>query len=279
MTNSGRRLSSVVKVLLCAALLSAACTRTETTQVARGEYYAAGHPDYDEFFVALYHFQVETAEVLEQEQSARAELARGLGAKSDKAKQLSPLLKQRAAELEQQGVKVVVTPGKSPAVEVTGEVPENQRKFLDALRSSTAKLTSVAAATKGNEAVDRLRTRVSELDRQTDSAFQSEGSGKRSEVKANLTDAQKLLVLIADSRKQLAQSSGELLHELEQTFAPPPPPPPAAEEEEPKPKKAKKRSSARRGPAPAPKPASAPAPAPAPKPAPKPAAPKADFEP
>jgi len=277
MTNSGRRLSSVASALFCCALLTAACTRTDTTTVARGEYYAAGHPDYDEFFVSLYRFQVQTAEVIEREQEARRELAQALGAKTDQPKQLSPLLQQRADELERQGVKVVVKPGQPPSVEISGEPSEEQQKFLTALRSSIAKLGSVAASTRSNEGVDRLRARVGELERRTDSTFQAEGSAKQNEVRDNLTDAQKLLVLIGDSRKQLAQSSGQLLHDLEQAFAPPPPPPPPpVAAEEPKPKKRPRARSAR-----PPKPASAPAPppAPAPKPAaPKPA-PKADFEP
>ena len=280
MTNSGRRLSSAVKALILAALLGAACARTDTTTVARGEYYAAGHPDYDEFFVTLYRFQLETAEVLKEEQNARAELARGLGAKGDKPKQLSPLLKQRADELERQGVKVVLTTAQPPTIEITGEPPEEQQMFLKALRDSTTRLGKVAASTTSNEAVDQLSTRVAELERRSESAFHSEGEGKITEVKSNLNDAQKLLVLISDSRKKLSQSSSELLSAIGQTFAAPPPPPPPVVEEEPKPKP--KKRAPRRSSAPAPKQASAPAPAPAPAPkpaAPKPAAPKPDFEP
>jgi hypothetical protein len=279
MTNSGRRLSTAARALLLIALLGAACTRTDTTTVARGEYYAAGHPDYDEFFVSLYRFQLETAAALKEEQTARAELARGLGAKGDKPKQLSPLLKQRAEELQRQNVAVMLKPGQPPTLEISGEPPEEQRKFLDALRSSTSRLGGVAASTSGNEAVDQLSTRVAELERRSESAFHSEGESKISEVKSNLNDAQKLLVLISDSRKKLAQSSTELLGEIGQTFAAPPPPPPAVEEE-PKPKPQKR--APRRSSAPPPKQASVPdpAPAPAPKPAPpKPAAPKPDFEP
>ena len=46
---------------------------------------------------------------------------------SDQLKQLTPLLKVRAQELERQSVTVVLTPGKEPKVEVQGEPSDEQR--------------------------------------------------------------------------------------------------------------------------------------------------------
>jgi hypothetical protein len=277
MTNSGPPRWSAARALLFAALLGAACATSQATPVARGEYYAAGHPDYDEFFVSLYRQQLDTAKALELERSARAELAKGVGAKSDEAKQLSPLVKQRADTLERQGLKVVVAPGKEPPVEIQGEPDGEQRAFLQSLSASTAKLGSVVAATTDTAAVDRLRSRISELEQRTDATFWSEGAGKRSEVKRNLSDAQKLLVVISDSRKELAERSGALLHELEAAFPAPAAAAPVAAEPAAKPKSKKRfpRRTSSAQPATAAKPA-APKPAPA---APKPAAPKPDFEP
>ncbi|HEV8247081.1 MAG TPA: hypothetical protein VGP93_14990, partial [Polyangiaceae bacterium] len=67
------------RALLALALFASGCSHPETTSVARGEYFAAGQPDFDDFFVRVYRFQRDTAAALQTETDAHAELARALG--------------------------------------------------------------------------------------------------------------------------------------------------------------------------------------------------------
>jgi hypothetical protein len=307
MTNSGRRRSIAVDLsllggvlgLLCLSAASAGCTRQDTTPVARGEYYAAGKPDYDEFFVKLYRYQLDTANALKLEQAARDELARAVGAAPNaKPSEIAPNLQKMAGELEQAGVEVRFAPSATPdgpELEVKGEPGGAHAARLEAVRAATRKLRSIETLAQSLSELDALRTRSIELDRDVDRVFWTDGAAKRSEVKSNLSDARELIALMSDRRKGIGQSSSELLALLEVTFKPKAPPPqPVAEAEEDEPPKAKKqgraanqrastpkKGGARSKPAnrPAPK-ASAAAAAPKPPPAPKPsAAPKADFEP
>ena len=285
---------------LCLAAATSACAHHESTPVARGEYYAAGKPDYDEFFVKLYRHQLDTANALKVEQSARGELARVTGAAPDaKATDLGPNLQKMAGELEQAGVEVTVparAPGAAaPGVEVKGEPKGDQVAQVEAVRAATQKLLSLEQlARDGGAELDALRTRSIELDREVDRVFWTDGAGKRTEVKNNLSDARELIALMNDSRKDLQQSSTQLLAVLQVSFKAKAPPPVAEadESEESASGKKKGRSSkrasagkkgnakAKAGSRASARPARPPAEAnaPAAKPAPNPA-PKAEFEP
>ncbi len=307
MTNFGRRrsiaadsLRGVALGVICLAAASGGCVQKDTTPVARGEYYAAGKPDYDEFFVKLYRHQLDTANALKLERAARDELARAVGAApAAKPSELGENLKKVVGELEQSGVEVTLpnaTAG-APELEVKGEPKSEQAAQLEAIRAATRKLRSVEQlAREGATELDSLRTRSIELDREVDRVFWTDGAGKRSEVKNNLSDARELIALMSDSRKGVGQSSTELLALLQDTFKPKTPAPVTQAEDADEPKKqkrgrgsGKRASSGKKGsgqaksshrPA---KPSRAPAeataavkPAPAPKPG---SAPKAEFEP
>ncbi len=264
MTNSGRRHSTAVELgaaLALALALGPACTRTDNSAVARGEYYAAGQPDYDEFFVRVYRYQTETQSALELEKKQQSELARALGAPANTSgAALAAKIKERSAD-------------------ASVEEP---------IRAAAVSFKQLNEATSNADAVERLRVKAIDLDRQVDKAFWRDSQSKRSEVRENLADAQKILVLIGDKRKALADSSGALLAACEQTLrtnsavanAAPAEPNPAPKK--PARKRAPARSAAQSKPAaaaPAAKSSPAPAakPEPAAKPAPAPA--KADFEP
>ncbi len=241
---------------LCAASLPA-CAHNETSSVARGEYYAAGAPDYDEFFVHVYRYQTRTAEAIEHEKAVRAELARALGAKATSS----------SAEL----ASVIKARGSDSSVE-------------DALHKAAIASKELKDATSDGDAVDRLRVRAIDLDRQVDTAFWKEGQAKRSEVRKNLADAQKMLVLVGDKRRAVAEGAGTLLAACEPALhasaAPPSnPEATATSDEKPKKKAPRKRSGGSKPAAPASTPKAKPAAEPAPAPAPKAPAPKADFEP
>jgi hypothetical protein len=301
MTNFGRRrsiaadsLRGIALGVLCFAAASGGCAQKDTTPVARGEYYAAGKPDYDEFFVKLYRHQLDTANALKLEQAARDELARAIGAAPNaKASELEPSLKKVAGELEQAGVEVTLPAAVSeggPELEVKGEPKSEQAAQIDAIRAATRKLRSVELlARDGGSELDALRTRSIELDREVDRVFWTDGAGKRSEVKNNLSDARELIALMNDSRKGVGQSSTQLLAILQVTFKPKAPAPVVEAENDSPPKKKKGRASAKRvnagkkgnaaarpASSRAPRPEAAAKPAPAPKPSP---APKAEFEP
>jgi hypothetical protein len=307
MTNFGRRrsiaadraLRGILLGALCLAAASSGCAHQDTTPVARGEYYASGKPDYDEFFVKLYRHQLDTANALKAEQAARSELAHAVGAAPNtKPSELAPSLQKMAGELEQSGVEVTVpapSSGGALELEVRGEPKGDQAKQIEAVRTATRMLRGLERmARDGGTELDALRTRSIELDREVDRVFWTDGAGKRAEVKNNLSDARELIALMNDSRKDLGQSSTQLLALLQVTFKSKEPAPVAEAEENEEPSKGKKkgRSSGKRANASKkgkpgskstarPTRASAEAAAPASKPAPsKPSpAPKAEFEP
>jgi hypothetical protein len=178
---------------------------------------------------------------------------------------------------------------------VRGEPKGDQVAQVEAVRAATQKLLSLEQlARDGSAELDALRTRSIELDREVDRVFWTDGAGKRTEVKNNLSDARELIALMNDSRKDLQQSSTQLLAVLQVSFRAKAPPPvvEADESEEPSSGKKKGRSSkrasagkkgnakAKPGSRASARPARPPAEAnaPAAKPAPK-AAPKAEFEP
>jgi hypothetical protein len=280
--------------------------------VAQGNYYASGNAEFDAFFIALYRLQVELAKAPERPSNARTALATRLGLnRAAPTEQILARAKEEATRLRNANVfmKLELPPASSaePGTEVatlrTSESPasEADKALLRELESSTTELLrvqSVMAAKK--RALDQLRSQAVTIETQVDTAFRLEGPWKRSEVRENLSDAQKLITLMNSRTDEVAKEASKLLDPLREVLdtddgrlsrraepvasEPVPDAKPAPKKSKPATKTAPRSAPAATKPA-APKPAPA-APASdsdevpsAPKAPPPPAAPARDFEP
>jgi len=228
--------------LLLGALALPACglfASKGPSSVAQGKYFSTANPQYDEFFVAIYDLQQGLSVAPEVPESERQRLARALSLPPQTA------LGTVAARLRE----------------------EPQKVGHDQLLASAANLRrSMSDMQADSDALARLEVNAISLDANVDVAFAGMRAGTRSDVKKNLADAQKLIVLMKARVSQVRTDSDLLLHatgtETPTPIAVPDPEhAPGAEAKKPvvdakKPQK------------PASKPVSSSAPTPAPKPAP-----------
>jgi len=243
--------------------------------VARGEYYSAGKPEYDSFFIELHDKQVAFLSAGADVQTARQNLAQALGLTADASNDsLKERLSQELAKLASQGLRVRL------------EVPEPSRT-LDAsatLHSEGAATTPLRAllpqeATRlvrsrnkmlaSKAALDKLRIQGIMLETNIDQAFRVDGPWKRDEVRRNLGDGQKMIAILQSRAQEVADADAQLLAALAAAASTGPnlgknaAPPPAADEDEERPgKRGPSRSSASSRPGAPPKAGPTPATAP-----------------
>jgi hypothetical protein len=259
------------------------------TSVARGEYFATGNPDYDEFFVRLFRLQIELGRAPDSLAQTRATLSRRLGlAEKADPESVRSALNERASELRAHGLVVRVEKGGADgavALAVTGDKNPTDAELLTALEQALGAVSALRISLPAwRKELELLPARGVALESGIEAAFVGTGRGTRNEVRENLADAQKIMGLMGTRLKELDATSAELTDAFvaafpEATPAPPPAPEPAQAEPAPKPKSKQRSRGAGRGAStkPAPKPAEArdePKPA---KPTPGPA--KPDFEP
>jgi hypothetical protein len=220
--------------------------------VARGEYYAAGKPEYDSFFIALHDAQVDFAAAPNEPQTARANLGQALDLTPDASNDsLKERLGQELSKLASQGLRVRL------------EVPEPSARALDAaaqlhtseggtatpLRSvlpqeATRLVRSRNRMLAARATLDKLRVTGITLETNIDRAFRVEGPWKRDEVRRNLSDGQKVIALMQSRAQEIADTDSQLLGVLSAVASTGPglgkgaaPPPPAPDEDAAKPGK------------------------------------------
>jgi hypothetical protein len=283
------RVGRIAAVLSSLAFASPACQHyipKKQSEVAQGRYYSSGNPEYDEFFLSVYHLQVGLKDGPDSVARAKTALGERLGLDKDAGLQaLRAALAERLSALSSRGVtlKLERDVGGRSKLATTGSPSPQDAEFTEAL-AQTVDAVSLVRTKVGDwtRDLDRLPTRGLELEQNVDATFRLSGFGKNDEVRENLADAQKVMALMRPLLKDVDTQSMELSDVvngvLGASAAPPPPPEPepAAEPEPPKP--TRRASPPRRAaPPPAPPPKEADAPKPPPKPAAGPA--KPDFEP
>lgn len=282
--------------LLVAASLVSGCSLFAPkgpSVVARGEYYAAGKPEYDSFFIQLHDKQVELLAAPAEPQTARQNLAHAIGLTGEVSNDsLRERLGQELAKLASQGLRVRLevpepstTLDASATLHTDGSASSPLRSLLPEEATRLVRSRNRMLASKAQ--LDKLRITGITLDTNIDQAFRVDGPWKRDEVRKNLNDGQKVIVLMQSRAQEIADTDTELLSALTAAAstgpglgknAAPAPPAPASGDAA----KSSKRGAPRSAPAaahtpPAGKATSAPAPATKPKrneddaPAPKPA--------
>lgn len=252
------------------------------SQVARGEYYAAGKPEYDAFFIELHQKQVDLLSAPAEPKSARDGLTRPLSLTADASDDsLRERLGQEVRKLSNQGLRLRL------------EVPEPNGEALDA--SATLHTSDPSAATPLREALpqsttrlvrsrnrmlatkaalEKLRVAGIRLEGGVDEAFRIEGPWKRDEVRKNLEDGQKMITIMLSRAQEVFDVDQKLIALISSTATSDPSvgkvpayTPPAAEESDEKPsRRGNARSSGARPTSPRPVPAAKPAGTPAPRP-------------
>jgi hypothetical protein len=216
------------------------------SDVARGEYYAAGKPEYDSFFIQLHDKQVELLAAPAEPQTARQNLAQAVGLTGEVSNDgLKERLGQEFAKLASQGLRVRLevpepssTLDASATLHTEGSASSPLRSVLPEEATRLVRSRNRMLASKAQ--LDKLRITGITLDTNIDQAFRVDGPWKRDEVRKNLNDGQKVIVLMQSRAQEIADTDSELLSALVaaastgpglgKNLAPPPPPPPANED-------------------------------------------------
>ncbi len=291
MSLTARRARLILALFLCGPAACQFFGHPGPSDVAQGRYFSSGNPDYDTFFVELYHLQLELKDAPERVAEPRQELAKSLDVGLD-ADVIKEALGKRAAELGGKQIKLTVLRGADPdepvSLKVTGSPSGDDAEFVKALEQALAKIGKLKGAIEGwQKSLDALPKQDTELTDGLDAAFAGAAPGKRTDVKKNLNDGQKIIELLVGRAKDAEHSNSELLDAvvaaLGETAAPnnekasETAPERASDEKSEKREKGERKG--RKATPPAAKAARAPKPPPEPKPAPKAAAPKPEPKP
>jgi hypothetical protein len=229
----GKTKSGRLARLAASALLSFTCSlatlpgcalfaaRNQST-VAQGKYYAAGEPQYDEFFVGLFLLQVQMEQAPHLPELERLNLAHALNltpqASSDEVGQR---LHEEALKLSRSGLRMRLDqnpssekPDSASAAVRTNERPKDRPTSTlvgQIEASATTLLRSMGELKQADDALDGLELAAGSLDASVDKDFAAAPAGKLDEVKKNLADAHKLIALMKVRAGEVRGESEQLL--------------------------------------------------------------------
>lgn len=246
------------------------------SEVARGEYYSAGKPEFDSFFIVLHEKQVELLAAPQEPREARKNLTQTLGLAPDASDEsLKERLAQELQKLAGLGLRLrldVPPPASAPDASATlfASDTSSATPLRAALPQEATRLVrSRNRMLSSKLELEKLNVMGITLEGSVDQSFRVDGPWKRDEVRKNLADGQKVITLMQARAQEIASLDEKLLTLLSEVVstdpnlgkAPAYVPPPV--DDAPKPSR---RAPAGK-PAPANKPHSGSAPAPATKPA------------
>jgi hypothetical protein len=210
------------------------------TAVARGEYYSAGKPAFDSFFIVLHELQVALLVAPAEPQQARQNLAQAVGLTADASDDsLSSRLRQELKKLEGQGLRVRLEIPDSPATDASATLYTSESTTASPLRTklpeqATRLVRSRNRMQQTRAQLEKLRVVGIQLETNIDAEFRTDGPWKRDEVRRNLADGQKLITLMQARAQEVEEQDNKLLAlvatavttdpNLGQTVASPPPP-------------------------------------------------------
>jgi hypothetical protein len=187
------------------------------TDVARGEYHAAGKPDFDRFFITLHELQVELLTAASEPQQARQGLAQAVGLTAEASDDsLSTRLLQEVKKLESQGLRVRLEVPDSPATDASATLHTSESDAASPLRTklpeqATRLVRSRNRMQQTRAQLEKLRVTGIQLEANIEAEFRTDGPWKRDEVRRNLTDAQKLITLMQARAQEVEDLDKKLL--------------------------------------------------------------------
>ena len=277
---------SLKAALLVLLTLASGCSLLASngpSDVARGEYYAAGKPEFDSFFIVLHEKQVQLLTAPQEPADARKNLTQLVDLAPDASDDsLKERLGQEVKKLAGQGLRLRLdVPAPSGSVDASASLFASDTNTSTPLRAAlpqaaTRLVRSRNQMQESKDDLEKLKVMGITLESQVDSAFRTDGPWKREEVRKNLGDSQKLITLMQARAQEVIDLDQKLLALLSDSVSTDPnlgkvpaaPPPPADDA----PKASHRAAAARPAAAAASKPSNTPATklAPAAKPAPKP---------
>jgi hypothetical protein len=236
---------SLKATILVTLALTAGCsllTPNAPSDVARGEYYAAGRPEFDDFFIELHKKQVELLQAPNEPSVARKNLTTAVGLTADASDDsLKERLGQELRKLLGQGLRVRLdVPQPSPALDASATLYASDTATSTPFRSTlpeeaTRLVRSRNRMLASKTELEKLNVRGVSLEGSVYQAFRTEGPWKRDEVRKNLTDGQKIITLMQARAQEVVDLDQRLLTLLAeiattdanlgkaQAFVPPPP--------------------------------------------------------
>lgn len=235
---------SLKAALSLALALTAGCsllTPNGPSDVARGEYYAAGKPEFDSFFIELHDKQVELLAAPNEPADARKNLTQTLNLTPDASDDsLKERLTQELKKLASQGLRLrLEVPEPSQNVDASATLYASETSTSTPLRTvlpeqATRLLRSRNRMLAAQTELQKLSVNGIALDGSIASAFRTDGPWKRSEVHKNLDDGQKVITLMQSRAQEIVETCAKLLTliagaattdaSLGKTAAAPPPP-------------------------------------------------------
>lgn len=210
----------VARTLLALLLLSGcgALYSNGPTDVARGEYHSAGRPEYDSFFILLHEKQVELLSAPQEPRAAREGLTSVLGLTAEASEDvLTERLRQQLQKLANQGLNVrLEIPPPSPSSDASATLHASEETVLTPLRvtlphEATRLVRARNRMVSTRAELEKLRVMGITLEGDVDRAFRAQGPWKRDEVRANLSDGQKVITLMQARANEVEASASQLL--------------------------------------------------------------------
>jgi hypothetical protein len=206
-------------IVLAAALLGGCSVFAPQgpTEVARGEYYSAGRPAFDSFFIRLHELQVELLTAPAEPQQARQSLAQAVGLTAEASDDsLSSRLRQELKKLESQGLRVRLEIPDSPAPDASATLHTSESATASPLRTklpeqATRLVRSRNRMQQTRAQLEKLRVTGIQLETNVDAEFRTDGPWKRDEVRRNLADGQKLITLMQARAQEIEDQDKKLL--------------------------------------------------------------------
>lgn len=205
-------------VLLALAPACGAFSPKGPSDVARGEYYAAGRPEYDRFFIALHEKQVELLTAPNEPQDTRKSLTASVDLTPDAS---DDALKQRLAEelkeLAAQGLRVrLEVPAPSTTLDASATLHASEGSVSTPLRTTLPQEATRLVRSRNRmlatqAELEKLRVVGITLEGSVDTQFRTDGPWKRDEVRQNLADGQKVITLMQARAQDVAEADTRLL--------------------------------------------------------------------
>ncbi len=188
------------------------------SDVARGEYYAAGKPEFDSFFIDLHQKQVELLDAPNEPAAARKNLAEAVALTPDASDDsLKERWNQELKKLASIGLRLrLEVPEPSTTLDASATLYASETATSTPLRTKLpqeatrlVRSRNRMLATKAE--LDKLAVSGISLEGSIDQAFRTDGPWKRDEVRKNLSDAQKVITLMQSRAQEVVDLDSKLL--------------------------------------------------------------------
>ena len=212
---------SLKTTLLALLALTGGCALLQPnkpTDVARGEYYSAGKPEFDAFFIELHQKQVELLAAPSEPADVRKNLTQLVGLTPDASDDsLKERISQELKQLANKGLRLrLAVPETSTTADASATLYASETSTSTPLRTAlpeqaTRLVRSRNRMTAAKAELDKLNVSGVELEGKVYPTFHTDGPWKRDEVRKNLEDGKKVITLMQSRAQEVAETCTKLL--------------------------------------------------------------------